>query len=692
MTSTYQLPTHHQPQSMPTPPFSTTNSSLNSGGPTMPPSSTTYKPMGCIVLWDYENLSIPSGMRGDEVVRKLKKLVLNSSHGIPQSQGHYHHTDLPYPAPAPAPPLPSQQQQQQPQVKRSLVSSSSTSQSPPLSSSSSATSRSGSSPPSVIHNRATKVSSQSSTSDLDVNNATTTTTTNCNDYGNPVYNESNIVETRILRDIVAVGSTMNMSSYLRLQLQESGVVMLDCASNKKNAADMSIMGEILKFTFFNKPPFRIYLISSDRDFAKTLHLLDGFGYFVTLIHGPSVTESLRSAAREAYEWRDVLGLNSTSLRSNGYREDYELYPQNDPNPNSNPTPTYTTLQQQKRRNSNPAIAIPTGVHLNVITPNKPLVTTVTSMIPPQVSSSSSSGSPSSGFLPLQKSAGKLGEMNSESEANTGSGNNDRDITPKAATAISALVFGVGPCCGGGGSGSSLNGNGKFSFGGGSPSQGGIPGSEVSGFRRGSLGSPVRTSSGVVGKLVVGGVGAAGGVGVGMGMSGKRRESLDELAAAIPVSPALTFSRSVVGQTRNNINRRGDFVFGGGGFGNGGGGGSVMNGGGSSGSTSDSHVSFPHQSIMISPFTALIDAIDALWESSDGDVNGDDGEGEEYEADDDDDVGIGIGGGNGGGGGGSNVGGGGRRISTSPRRRRKPKIDPELAGAPLSELRKLLDGD
>ncbi|KAJ1559739.1 hypothetical protein HK405_009533, partial [Cladochytrium tenue] len=61
------------------------------------------------------------------------------------------------------------------------------------------------------------------------------------------------------------------------------------------------------FIFFHRPPFRLYILTSDRDFSKLLHSLDSFGYHVTLVHNAQAAESLRLAARESYYWTDVLG-------------------------------------------------------------------------------------------------------------------------------------------------------------------------------------------------------------------------------------------------------------------------------------------------------------------------------------------------------------------------------------------------
>ncbi|KAJ3414932.1 hypothetical protein HDV05_005881 [Chytridiales sp. JEL 0842] len=183
--------------------------------------------IGCLVLWDFENIPVPSAMRGEEAVRRLKHLVLNPNHGIPSSKRHHHHSTS---SPSAYAPLDARQQEE---------------------------------------------------------------------------------PRRFLREIIAVGHTNLIPAVLRTQLQGSGVTIQDCASKKASAADMAIMNQILKFTFFQKPPFRIYLISSDSDFAQMMHLLDGFGYNVTLIHNQNCPDILQTAARESYEWADLMGTKTS---------------------------------------------------------------------------------------------------------------------------------------------------------------------------------------------------------------------------------------------------------------------------------------------------------------------------------------------------------------------------------------------
>ncbi|KAJ3211850.1 hypothetical protein HDU67_004231 [Dinochytrium kinnereticum] len=177
--------------------------------------------MGCMVFWDIENVPVPSGMRGEDCIRRLKTLVLNANHGISQSH--------------------SKQE---------------------------------------LHARAR-------------------------------HQSNGIIQTRFIKDIVAVSAVDRMAPTIRNQLQESGVVMLDCASGKASAADMAIMVEILK------------------DFAKVLNQLDAFGYEVILIHQPNVPDALLAAAKEAYNWNDEI---HTGI--NGFDKDRDMYRNSYGSPNS----------------------------------------------------------------------------------------------------------------------------------------------------------------------------------------------------------------------------------------------------------------------------------------------------------------------------------------------------------------------
>ena len=87
--------------------------------------------------------------------------------------------------------------------------------------------------------------------------------------------------------------------------------MQNVSSCKDSAADMNINHEIMKTTFFNKPPHAIVLISGDSDFVMTINFLESAGYTVFLIHCPVISEGLQKASKNRFLWLDVLGIQKT---------------------------------------------------------------------------------------------------------------------------------------------------------------------------------------------------------------------------------------------------------------------------------------------------------------------------------------------------------------------------------------------
>ncbi|KAJ3363771.1 hypothetical protein HDU91_002859, partial [Kappamyces sp. JEL0680] len=88
-------------------------------------------------------------------------------------------------------------------------------------------------------------------------------------------------------------------------LEQSGVNLHHIGSGKESAADIGILGEIMKLIFFTKPPHAIYLISGDRDFSKILHFLDSLHYDLTLIHNPQVSQTLVHSVNKSVLWKDL---------------------------------------------------------------------------------------------------------------------------------------------------------------------------------------------------------------------------------------------------------------------------------------------------------------------------------------------------------------------------------------------------
>ncbi|KAJ3022648.1 UNVERIFIED_CONTAM: hypothetical protein HDU68_009011 [Siphonaria sp. JEL0065] len=109
-----------------------------------------------------------------------------------------------------------------------------------------------------------------------------------------------------LTNILAIGNISRMSSVVKLDLEESGVVLQNISSGKPSAADIAIMGEIMKITFFHKPPHAIILISGDRDFSKVLNFLESVNYSVTLVHSNNISDVLRYSVRDTMLWTSLI--------------------------------------------------------------------------------------------------------------------------------------------------------------------------------------------------------------------------------------------------------------------------------------------------------------------------------------------------------------------------------------------------
>ncbi|KAI8923742.1 hypothetical protein BC831DRAFT_22954 [Entophlyctis helioformis] len=115
-----------------------------------------------------------------------------------------------------------------------------------------------------------------------------------------------------VRDIVAVANVARLSEQLRCDLQDAGVSLLDCASPKPSAADISLVVELMKFVHRHPPPASLCLVSSDNDFAKVLQFLGRNDYNVVLVHGNLASRSLRSAASTAISW-ELLAIQMQKL-------------------------------------------------------------------------------------------------------------------------------------------------------------------------------------------------------------------------------------------------------------------------------------------------------------------------------------------------------------------------------------------
>ncbi|KAJ1551537.1 hypothetical protein HK096_008957, partial [Nowakowskiella sp. JEL0078] len=65
----------------------------------------------------------------------------------------------------------------------------------------------------------------------------------------------------ILVDIFAIGNVERLSSSVRIELEGAGVILQNLSCGKPSAADITILTEITKVVFENRPPHFIVLIS-----------------------------------------------------------------------------------------------------------------------------------------------------------------------------------------------------------------------------------------------------------------------------------------------------------------------------------------------------------------------------------------------------------------------------------------------
>lgn len=61
-----------------------------------------------------------------------------------------------------------------------------------------------------------------------------------------------------LRNISAIGNISNLNNQQKNELEECGIVMQNISSGKASAADIAILGELLKLTYFNKVNFLFF--------------------------------------------------------------------------------------------------------------------------------------------------------------------------------------------------------------------------------------------------------------------------------------------------------------------------------------------------------------------------------------------------------------------------------------------------
>jgi hypothetical protein len=169
-------------------------------------------------------------MRGEEAVRRLKSLVLNPNHGVRQSKGHRHHNNNN---------SNSNNNGSNGSVDRDSTDSENGGYDGGVRNGVGRGNGSGN-----VKGKEGKRLSFAAESGSDESEATV------DEESSRAYHHQDAAGAsgtkRFLKDMIAVGATHKMHTSLRRELQDSGVAMLDCASQKASAADMAIMAEILK--------------------------------------------------------------------------------------------------------------------------------------------------------------------------------------------------------------------------------------------------------------------------------------------------------------------------------------------------------------------------------------------------------------------------------------------------------------
>ncbi|KAI8894067.1 hypothetical protein BC833DRAFT_250122 [Globomyces pollinis-pini] len=73
--------------------------------------------------------------------------------------------------------------------------------------------------------------------------------------------------------------------------------------------------ELWKYSYFNRPPHNIFLVTGDRDFSKVLSFLESVQYNVVLIHSPVISEVLRHSVSETIPWLELCGTSMPLIKN-----------------------------------------------------------------------------------------------------------------------------------------------------------------------------------------------------------------------------------------------------------------------------------------------------------------------------------------------------------------------------------------
>ena len=83
--------------------------------------------------------------------------------------------------------------------------------------------------------------------------------------------------------INVICDTNRVQEDVRTYLRYLNVHLKDPHSKKNNSADITIINEVYRVVWTNKPPYRFCFITKDGDFAETISQLKEWGYEVWLL-------------------------------------------------------------------------------------------------------------------------------------------------------------------------------------------------------------------------------------------------------------------------------------------------------------------------------------------------------------------------------------------------------------------------
>ncbi|CAN1169455.1 Meiosis regulator and mRNA stability factor 1 [Linum perenne] len=106
--------------------------------------------------------------------------------------------------------------------------------------------------------------------------------------------------------ITAFGDVLQLSRSNQEALSSTGINMTHVPNGGKNSTDRSLLVDLMYWVSQNPPPAHLFLISSDRDFASTLHRLRMNNYNILLASNESARSVLCSAASIMWRWNELV--------------------------------------------------------------------------------------------------------------------------------------------------------------------------------------------------------------------------------------------------------------------------------------------------------------------------------------------------------------------------------------------------